>query len=479
MIGREQELQIFGHLLESSRSEFLVITGRRRVGKTYLIREGFKGHTVFEFVGTKDADTSNQLSKFQEQLEVYFPKVKGLDDELLNWVSGFRQLKHCLLTMRKTSKKRVVFFDEVPWIAIEKSNFLQELEYWWNHWASTQNIIIVISGSAESWVVKKIVNHKGGLHGRITQKINLQPFTLAETKKFLAVKNIHLDDYQVMQLYMVIGGIPHYLEEIQRGESINQIINRMCFTKNGLLHNEFVNLYAALFKDYESHIAVVRTLSKTWQGLTRQLLIKNTKLTDGGGLTNILYDLEACGFIIKIIPLGKKVKDALYRLADEFSLFYFSFIEGSRLGAKDVWMQKSKLPQYRNWQGYSFENLCFRHAEAIKMSLGIAGIYTENSSFIAKGTKTQQGVQIDMLIDRDDNAINLCEMKFYNSDIEIDKTFADKMRIKRELFKKYSNTKKYVINTIVTTYGVSNNEYAFAQVDKVVTAKALFMLNHF
>ncbi len=478
MIGRQNETQILGKLLNSQKSELLLVTGRRRVGKTYLIREYFKENICFEFIGTQYAETENQLEKYALKIKEYFPK-KGENILLKSWASALKHLGDCIESLRKTKKKRVVLIDEFPWIAKHKSNFIEEFDYWWNSWASKQNIIVVITGSAASWMIDKVINNKAGLHNRVTQRIHLQPFTLAETKLFFESKNINLSDYQIMQLYMVMGGIPHYLENVEKGESATQNINRICFSTNGLLRNEFDNLYAALFDHSENYVSVVVALATKWKGLTRQEIINITNFTDGGGLSKILDGLESCDFIMKILPLGKKSKDALYRLIDEYSLFYLHFIEGNRASSKDVWLQRSATQPFISWQGYAFENVCMRHHEAINTALGIAGIYTEFSSYYYKGTTESAGFQIDMLIDRSDNTMNICELKFYNSEITIDKTIADSLRTRRARFKETSKTKKSLINTLITTYGILPNEHSLAQVDKVVTMDKLFGLGRF
>jgi uncharacterized protein len=478
MIGRQEEISILNKLLNSERSELLLVTGRRRVGKTYLIREIFKENICFEFIGTQYGDTENQLQKFALETGNFFPE-KSQNVSLKNWSIAFRHLSNCIEGLRKTKNKKVIFFDEFPWIAQHKSNFLQEFDYWWNSWASKQNIVVVITGSAASWMIQKVVNNKAGLHNRITQRVHLQPFTLKETQQFFESKKINLDLYQTLQIYMVMGGIPHYLENIEKGESAAQNINRICFTANGLLRNEFQNLYAALFDHSENHVSIVKILSQKWKGLSRQEIIASTNFTDGGGLTKVLDELEACGFIIRIIPLGKKSKDTLYRLIDEFSLFYLHFIEGSRASSKDVWMQKSTTQSFLTWQGYSFENICIRHSEAIKSALGISGIYVEVSAFLFKGNSETSGFQIDMLLDRADNTMNLCEMKFYNSEITVDKSMADLLRKRRARFKEVSGTKKLIFNTLITTYGVQTNEHSLSQIDQIITMDKLFGLERF
>lgn len=478
MIGRKKERETLDNLSLSKKAELLAIIGRRRVGKTYLIREHYEKQLVFDFTGTQDASKKNQLKKFAQKIQEYSNsplKVATPED----WAAAFIQLKSYLKNIRKTKRKPVVFFDELPWIASKRSGFLKEFGYWWNDWASRQHIIVVICGSAASWMIDKVVNNKGGLHNRITEYIQLQPFTLAEVKQYLLSINLVLDDYQILQLYMSIGGIPHYLQNLRKGESATQIINRLCFHKDGILRNEFNNLYAALYEGHERHIAVVKALATKWKGLTRQEIIDATKLSNGGGLTQILTELQSASFIDEIIPFGKKKKETLYRLIDEYSLFYLTFIDGKRAGNKDIWLRTAQDNTYKIWRGYAFENICIKHVAAIKQALGIAGVHTEVSGFRSKGTTDIKGIQIDMLIDRNDQSINLCEMKFYNDTLTLTNQDATQLRQRRSRFQQLSKTKKTIFNTLITTYGINPNQYSHSQVDQVVTMDALFLLERF
>lgn len=276
-----------------------------------------------------------------------------------------------------------------------------------------------------------------------------------------------------------MGGIPHYLNYIQKRASAPQVINELCFQKDGPLRKEFKNLYAALFDNPERHIEVIKALATKWKGMTRQEIILNTNLSDGGNITKVLNELEASSFIMQIQPFGKKKKDALYRLVDEYSIFYLEFIEGHRAGNKDIWLQQSKDNKYKSWRGYAFENICMKHEEAIKQALGISGIGTTVSGYKETLKETDEIVQIDMIIDRADNTINLCEMKFYNTELIVSKELGDKLRRRRGGFQHLSKTKKTVYNTLVTTYGIIPNQYSLSQIDQHITMDALFELQSF
>jgi len=478
MIGRQSERTLLNEKLTNKRAELVAIIGRRRVGKTFLIREHYKKQIVFEFTGTQYADKENQLQKFADKLSEFTKNQISLAIPE-DWATAFRQLKAYIQSIRKSKHKPVVFFDELPWIDSPRSGFLNEFAYWWNDWASHQNMVVVICGSAASWMIDRIVNNKGGLHNRITEYIHLKPFTLAEAKQYVHSVNPALDNYQLVQLYMSVGGIPHYLQHLQKGESATQTINRLCFQKDGILRNEFNNLYAALYEGHERHVSVVKALSTKWKGLTRMEISRLTGLSNGGGLTQILTELTTASFIMPILPFGKKKKDTLYRLMDEYSLFYMTFIEGKRAGKKEIWLQTSREQFYKIWRGYAFENICIKHATAIKKALGISGMLTEVSSYRNHTKKEGEGLQIDMLIDRADQCINLCEMKFYNDEISLTKEDAQALRRRRTRFIQLSKTRKTVFNTLMTTYGINQNQYSLGQVDYHITMDALFLLKSF
>jgi AAA+ ATPase superfamily predicted ATPase len=478
MIGREGEIAIMEQLLTTDKSEMLAILGRRRIGKTYLIQQVYKDHMVFDFTGTQFGERHLQLQKFalkltsetDANLPVQTPKT---------WFDAFEMLKTVTSNRKKKNKKPVIFFDELPWIDTHRSGFLKELSYWWNNWASKQNVVVVLCGSAASWMIKKIINHKGGLHNRVTQRINLQPFTLAETRSFLRYKKVIMTNNQILQLYMVTGGVPHYLDAVLPTETATQAIDRLCFTKDGLLQNEFNNLYAALYDHPENHIEVIKALATRQDGLTRNQISKISKLSAGGGLTKVLEELEASTFITSIYPLFNKKKDVLYRLTDEYSLFYLKYIEAQKIGAKNIWQQLSQKQSYISWSGYAFENICIKHAEAIKNALGIQGIYTENASYKHLKSDEESGFQIDLLIDRADQAINICEMKYYADELQVTQEMATKLRKRREAFRRVSKTKKMLFNTVITPYGLTPNKWSAEQIDHVVTADDLFELNKF
>jgi len=469
LIGRQDEVISMQQLLKSNEAEMLAVIGRRRVGKTFLIRNAYKKQLLFEITGIQNANKKEQLNNFYKQLAQY-SKSTALLPNINNWHEAFQLLQNHLKT-KSTNSKKVLFFDELPWLASPKSGFLQALSHFWNNWASSQNILIVICGSAASWMIDKVIHNKGGLHNRVTRLIRLQPFSLYETELYLKSRKIKLSRYQIAQIYMVMGGIPHYLKEIKIGLSAAQNIDRICFKKDGLLKDEFIKLYPALFSNATKHITIIKVLAKKWKGFSREEILATSKLSDGGTFTKVLEELENSGFITSYFPFGKKKKDKLFRLTDEYSLFYLRFIKNSR---NSSWLNISQSQTWKSWSGFAFESLCLKHSKQIKKVIGIEKIYSEKSSFIFKATNEKNGFQIDLVIDRNDQIINICEMKFYASEFTINKQYAKKLRYKLAGFKKQTKTKKQLFLTMISTYGINENEHKIDLVQNDITLDALF-----
>jgi uncharacterized protein len=472
MIGRKEELAILHKALQSSEPEMVAVIGRRRVGKTFLIRHAYEGRMDFDLTGIQKGSSREQLQNFADRLTLYAKPLFPFQRPA-NWLQAFQMLVVWFEAHPK-DEKRVVFFDEVPWLATRNSDFIKALGYFWNSWASQQNICVVICGSAASWMIANIVRDKGGLHNRITRRVHLAPFSLAETEAFLLSRNARLDRYQILLLYMALGGIPHYLKEVEGGKTAAQNIDFLCFSSNGILKDEFLQLYPALFDNAEVHTKIVRVLAKTWQGLSRNELIDAAQLQNSGNTTRALEELVSSGFVSTYYAFGKKVKDLRYRLTDEYSLFYLKFIEENQGFGQSSWQTISQTQSWKTWSGYAFENLALNHVSQIKKALGIAGIYTETSSFYLKGNQDQEGVQIDLLIDRADHAINLCELKFYKSEVVLTKTMAKELRTKMALFQATSQTKKQIFITLIAPFGIISNEHSVGLVDNFLDKDVFF-----
>ncbi len=476
LIGRESEISILKEVLESPFAELIAVYGRRRVGKTYLIRTVYEKEIIIEMSGSNNLPMSEQLENFASSLTTAF-KLPVEIATPRNWLHAFRQLSQ-LLEPQLTSEKKVIFLDEFPWFDTPKSGFLAAFDHFWNNWASKySNLVVVICGSAASWMIQNIVKNKGGLHNRITRRMRLMPFNLYETERFMQTLNVQLDRYQIIELFMVTGGIPHYLKGIRRGESVIQIIDRLCFTSDGLLIDEFKSLYAALFDNADKHVDIVRALANRNAGLMRNEIMETCQLSSGGGLTKLLDELVESGFISEFIPFNKTAKDAIFKLTDEYSLFYLKFIENSKAMGSGTWFDKSASASWKSWSGFAFENICLKHTPQIKKALNIYGIYSEQSAwrFTPKSdAENSTGTQIDLLIDRRDNCINLCEIKFSITEFTIDKKYAEELAAKRRIFLAQTGTKKTVFITMITTFGVNNNAHYLNTVQNQIKMNALF-----
>lgn len=472
MIGRKSQKKIMERFLSRKKSAFIAITGRRRVGKTYTVEQVYGKYFCLRITGIQDADMQTQINNFTLKIAEYsgLPIITPPN----NWQEVFALLKTYLKTLSK-NRKQVVFIDELPWVATKRSGFVQLLAHFWNDYLSKEkHFILVICGSATSWITEKIVNDKGGFHNRLDQTIKLKPFTLRETKEFLESKKIRWTDQAISELYMVMGGIPYYLEQLTKGESVNQAIARLCFDENGILNNEYDNLYKALFEHSENHEAIVHALATSHHGLTRKQIITKSKVQEGGPYTRAINDLLVSGFVEEVIPFGRTKRGALYRLVDEYSVFYHKFISKNKKKGKGIWTILYSSQQYKIWTGYAFENLCQRHISEIKDVLGISGIYTEHFSFRKQADSNSiSGFQIDLIIDRKDNSINLCECKFYNTEFIINKDYASKLRNRKQNFIKSTKTKKIVFNTLITNYGVVENEHYHDAIDVNLTISDL------
>ena len=466
LIGRKSECNILATARLNNKSELIAVYGRRRVGKTFLIREYFKKEIVFEVAGLYHGNTNDQLQNFTKELKSQ--NKKGKEDSPKNWLEAFTQLENYLNKL-KNKKKKVIFIDEFPWFATPKSRFLMAFENFWNQYASKRNdLIVVICGSAASYMVKDILNNKGGLHNRITSTIRLLPFNLHETDLFLKNRGIRYSHYDVLQIYMAIGGIPHYLDKLKKGKSVAQNIDKLCFSKDGFLREEFKKLFVSLFDNSEKHLAIVKTLAKCKKGITRQELIIQSGITSGGDFSLKLTELTVSGFVSEYTYYKNKNKLSLYRLSDEYSLFYLKFIQLNEGNGAGTWQRLSKKQSYLSWSGFSFETLCLKHATQIKKALGIDAIYATNSSWF------NSNAQIDLLIDRDDNIINLCEIKFYNSTFTIDKKYYLNLKNKIEEFQQESATRKNIHLVMLTTYGIKQNEYSSELVQNALDVNCLF-----
>jgi len=472
MIGRKQEVKKLESALSANKSSFIAVTGRRRVGKTFLIDSILREHYCFSLTGIQNADKASQLFNFSVKLSEYMESENPV--QFNDWQKAFSQLRTYLKTL-STKKKQVIFIDELPWVSTARSGFIQLLAHLWNDYLSKEkHFILVICGSATSWISQKIINDKGGLHNRVSEIIHLKPFTLHETKLFLESQKLRFTDQQIAKIYMALGGIPFYLEQIKKGESFAVAIERICFSTTGILKNEYSNLYESLFSNANVHLSIVQVLAEAPSGLSYNEIMKKLKQPSSGSYTRAIDELLVSDFILQVSSFNKKKKGITYRLMDEYSIFYHRFIKNNQKYIPGIWMQLSGTQAYKSWAGYAFEDLCYKHIKGIKKALGIESVFTRISSLSVFNNEEQEGFQIDLIIDRKDSTINLCEIKFYDSVYTITKNVYTHLQHRKTLFQEYTDTKKQVFTTMITSHGIKDNAYASEAVDSKVVLKDLF-----
>ncbi len=459
IIGRKSEQKELLNAANAEYSKFVAVYGRRRVGKTFLIRETFNYQFTFQHTGLARGKMKDQLIGFRASLQNASGNKYA---QFKNWYEAFFALEDWLGSLPEG--KKTVFFDELPWMDTPRSNFISGLEHFWNSWASARkDILLIVCGSATSWIVNKLINNHGGLHNRLTNKILLQPFTLAECAEYSKVNKLGMSDYQLVENYMIMGGIPFYWSMLNRELSVAQNIDALFFNRGaeGLTH-EYEQLYASLFNTPEPYMKVVTALAQKNIGLTRDEIAKITEIKSGGDLTRYLNELEWCGFIRKYNCIGKQSKDAIYQLIDNFTLFYFQYMKGNKNNDEHFWTNNIGSALHRAWSGLAFERVCLQHVKQIKQALGISGVLSNVYGWRTE-SDAEKGIektQIDLLIDRNDGVINLCEMKFAAQEYVITEDEEMKLRRRRGNFIQSTRTKKAVHITMVTPYGIKANSHA-------------------
>lgn len=445
LIGREKEKSILMDALKSDESEFIAVYGRRRVGKTYLIRETFGSRFAFQHTGILGASLREELSEFRQSLynvgmaKTAMPKT---------WYEAFHLLESFLASLPEG--KKVVFIDELPWMDTTRSNFIRALDHFWNGWATTRkDIVLVVCGSATSWIIENIVMNYGGLHNRLTRRIHLKPFTLHECELYCASQRLGYNRKLILEAYMALGGIPYYWSFLKKGLSVAQNFDRMFFDEDGEMSQEYEALYASLFKNPNVHIQIIETLSKKRVGMTRVDLIKQSHLADNDKVSKALKELEQCGFLRMYSCIGKKVKESIYQLLDNYTLFYFQFILQNKNGDLNFWTSMYNSPLHNIWAGLAFERVCLQHLDQIKDGLGFGGVVCTAHSW------SNPKAQIDLLIERNDGIINVCEMKYSKGKYALDSAELQRMQNRVDTFIAESGTDKAVHLTLITSCGVT------------------------
>lgn len=470
IIGREKEQKLLREAYNDEYSQFVVVYGRRRVGKTFLVRETFNYKFTFQHSGIANMPKHIQLEEWKKSLQKHGLKVNETPKD---WLEAFSLLDD--LIRKSRVKKKVIFIDELPWMDTQGSGFVPALEHFWNAYASARkDVLLIVCGSATSWIVDKIIHNHGGLHNRLNKKINLRQFTLHECELYAKSRKLGMQHRQLLECYMVMGGIPFYWSLLRKELSLPQNIDSIFFSEDGELNNEFDALYRSLFKKPEAYINVINTLGKKRVGMTRDEIVTESGLESNGKLTTILKDLEYCGFIRKYNQIGKVVKDSMYQLVDFYTLFYFKFILENKRHDPNFWSKSIGSALYNNWCGLAFERVCFAHIPQIKHALSIGGVVTNEYSWSVRKTEERPGAQIDLLLDRGDQTINICEIKYSaSSEYTLDEEEETKILSRRERFMEETGSTKAVHLTLITTRGLTQNSHSDI-FQSVVVAESLF-----
>ncbi len=452
MVGRQREREELERLYESPKPEFVALYGRLGVGKTYLINQTFGGRITFGHTGlsSPDGGIKAQLKQF------YFSLLRqGMEEKHIpkDWLEAFFMLE--MFLDKKTDEKILVFLDELPWMDTPRSGFISALEGFWNNWGCKKNnLLLIVSGSATSWILDSLINNHGGLYNRVTYEIKLEPFTLKECREFLEHKNVKLSDYDIVQSYMILGGIPYYLEYFSSRLSLAQNIDLLFFQDNAKLRFEFERLFASTFTNPSPLTAIVKLLARRSMGFSRKEIAEELKRTDNEHLSKDLMTLEASSFVLKYVPFGMKKTQKYYRLIDPFCIFYLKFVENKDSISSEFWKENILNQSIISWRGYAFENVCFNHIKAIKSALGISGVVSSISSWADSDT------QIDLLIKRNDNVLNMCEIKFYNTKYTVDKSYYEKLKEREVILSSLIPKRMSIHNTLITTFGLNYNNYS-------------------
>lgn len=480
---RFEESEKLSEFFTSNKPELMVVYGRRRVGKTFLIREYFsnKKSVFFNATGMEKGTFLEQKTEFCNQIGATFYggaslKVPG------SWLNIFELLTKAINATPK-NKKIVLFFDEFPWMVTKRSRLLEAFEYYWNqYWSRDSRIKLIVCGSLASWIIKNFLENTGGLYNRVTCRIHLHPLSLGETARFLKNKKIYLTNQQILTAYLVTGGIPLYLEQIKKGLSASQIVESLCFSKNGMLVAEMKNLFKSLFQKSAVYMEITREIAKHHYGITSSDLSKKLNILRGGSLSEKLDDLEEAGFIMSFLPYQHKEKGTFFRISDEYSLFYFRWIEPNMRSMnqaskpKGFWTEQAQSQAYKTWCGYAFESVCYKHVNQISKALGLAPSALPYSWRFSprKGDGEDRGAQIDLLFDRKDKSITLCEIKHTDASFVIDRQYAKEIEQKIEVFKRVTKTDKQIFFAMVVSSGIKNNFYAEEIISNIVTLDDLF-----
>lgn len=476
MVGRQREINDLNRLYDGNKAELVAIYGRRRVGKTFLVDEVFGERITFRHAGLSPEGEEAagllkaQLDHFYNSLIIQGMKKCKKPD---NWLDAFLLLEK-YLQKKDDGSRQLVFMDELPWLDTPRSGFLRAFEGFWNNWGChRKNLMVVVCGSANSWILNNLINNHGGLYNRVTYQIKLSPFSLRECAEFYNENHVSLSNYDIVQSYMILGGIPYYMGYFDPELSLAQNIDHLFFERNSALKDEYDRLFESVFVNPGAMKTILEVLSARNAGYTRKEISERTGFSNGGGLSRYLNALVTGDFVVKYVPFGFGKREEYYKLTDPFCLFYLLFREAIDRGDDEFWQHNLTAQPVVVWRGYSFENVCFNHIPQIKKALGISGVTTSASAW-SKREDDEEGAQIDLLLSRNDNVLNMCEIKFYGDDFTVTGDYYRKLLRRQEMLMKEVNKKTVIRSTLVTTFGLKKNEYS-GIFTNIITLKDLFL----
>lgn len=479
MVGRKQEQETINRLVHSKKSEFLAIYGRRRVGKTFLVTSYFKDTFSFKHTGLSPYDTTVRISLTDQLQAFYYSLLRyGLAEDKpspKSWLEAFYLLEQLLESQPKRGGKKIVFLDELPWMDTPRSKFLSAFESFYNGWASGRgDILLIVCGSSSSWILKNLINNRGGLYNRITCQIKLIPFTLRECEAYFQSNQLLLNRYDITRAYMALGGIPYYLSYFEPGLSVEQNIDKLFFSETAPLRNELQRLFQSLFAHSENYVRLIEFLAKRNEGFSRDEIVDGLEITSGGGLSDMLGKLEESDFIERYKPVQLEGdEEDHYRIKDCFCLFFLRFVHKRKINDYHYWENVLSSRQISTWVGLAFEQVCRNHIDSIKRGLGISGVATRQSSLIIRGDGQRTGTQVDLVLERADRIVNLCEMKFSAAEFMVEKDYDITLRNRIERVRELLKKQQTLFLTLITTYGLKYNSYS-GIFQKVLTLDDLF-----
>ena len=457
IIGRKQEIRELQRIYNLNEARLVAVYGRRRVGKTFLVRELFKEQFVFYHTGVSPVELKGK-SLIQAQLRAFASTLRDFGFKAphlpKDWSEAFLFLRQHL-TERRAGGRMVVFIDEMPWLDTPHSGFITAFEHFWNSWASgVDELMLIVCGSASSWIKDNLINSAGGLYDRVGCEMQLSPFTLGETEQLLVNNSVSLGRYDITEVYMATGGIPYYLNYLQPGLSASQQIDLLFFNKKAKLKDEYERLFQSTFANPDHSRRIVEILCVRHAGFSRDEI--STKIgISGKNLTRLLHSLEAGDFIAKYHPFAKSKREQHYRLTDHFCRFWIEQVMDKNR-SDNYWHANHISNAFHAWRGIAFEELCLSHIAQIKTALKIAGVATEESAWVVKGSDEKSGAQIDLVIKRSDNIVNLCEMKCCQDEYQVTKEEEMKVRGRITAIMEHLKKRQSLNVTLVTNFGLKH-----------------------